>query len=272
MKRPKTAFFDLACCEGCQLQVVNSGELLLEIVNLVDIVEFREVLSETWDGDLEVAFVEGSVTDESAAERLKMIRSRSKILVALGSCATIGGINGMKSAIDLTEVGRIVYGEDGHLFPTIATRALHQVVPVEYAIHGCPIYLPEFLNVLKCILSGIPYTVPDQAVCTECTCNENVCLFDRGVTCLGPVTRAGCNSWCVNNGNTCYGCRGLVSNPNEKGMLRVLTAHGISLESALKKIQMYNRCREEGIATENPLFPPLAKGEQGGFPAKGNQP
>ena len=71
-------------------------------------------------------------------------------------------------------------------------------------------------------------------------------LFDRGVTCLGPVTRAGCNSWCVNNGNICYGCRGLVSNPNEKGMLQVLTSHGITLEHVVKKMEMYNRCREEG--------------------------
>jgi len=238
--KPKVAFFDLSCCEGCQLQVMNSGEML----------------SETWDFDLDVAFVEGSVTDEHAAERLLKIRARTKTLVALGSCATIGGVNGMRNSFDPTAIGRIVYGEDGHLFPTTATRALHRLVPVEYTIHGCPIYLPEFLTALKCILSGIPYTVPDQAVCTECTCNENACLFDRGVTCLGPVTRAGCNSWCVNHGNICYGCRGLVSNPNVKGMLQVLTAHGISLEQAVKKMELYNRCRAERVVTANPLFPP----------------
>ena len=61
------------------------------------------------------------------------------------------------------------------------------------------------------------------------------------------MTRAGCNSWCVNNGNICYGCRGLVSNPNEKGMLQVLTAHGagLSQKRAAEKTQMYNRPRPE---------------------------
>ncbi|MHB8835645.1 MAG: NADH-quinone oxidoreductase subunit B family protein [Candidatus Methylomirabilia bacterium] len=249
MWRPKTAFFDLSCCEGCQLQVVNAGETLLEIVSLVDIVEFREVLSETWDGELDVAFVEGSVTDEHAAGRLEKIRARTKILVALGSCATIGGVNGMKNAFDPAEVGRVVYGEDRGRFPAAATRPLHQVVPVDCSIHGCPIFLPEFLAALKCILSGNPYAVPDQAVCTECKRNENVCLFERGVTCLGPVTRAGCDSWCVNSGNICYGCRGLVSNPNEKGMLQVLAAHGVSLEQVVKKMEMYNRCRGWQTAT-----------------------
>ena len=246
MRRPKTGFFDLSCCEGCQLQVVNSGELLLEIVDRVDLVEFREAMSEKHEGGLDVAFVEGSVTDEHAVARLREIRGRAQVLVALGSCATIGGVNGMKNAFDLTEVGRAVYGDGRRFFPTTATRALHQVVPVDYAIHGCPIAIPEFLTALKCILSGIPYTVPDQAVCTECKRNENVCLYDRGVTCLGPVTRAGCNSWCVNNGNVCYGCRGLVSNPNEKGMLQVLTAHGIPLEHVVRRMEMYNRCRAEG--------------------------
>ena len=246
MSKPKVAFFDFTCCEGCQIEMTNYGDAaFLEFINHVDIVEFREAISETWDGGLDVAFVEGSVTDEHAAVRLQNIRARAKILVALGSCATIGGVNGMKNACDLAEVGRIVYGEARDLFPTAATRALHQVVAVEYTIHGCPISIPEFLTVLKCILAGIPYTVPDQAVCTECKRNENACLFDRGVTCLGPVTRAGCNSWCVNSGNICYGCRGLVSNPNEPGLVQVLSAHGISPEHIVKKIEMYNRCRAE---------------------------
>jgi coenzyme F420-reducing hydrogenase gamma subunit len=227
---------------------VNTGEMLLDLLDVVEVVEFREAMSETWDGEYDVAFVEGSVTDEHAAERLRRIRARTKTLVAFGSCATIGGVNGMKNAFDLAEVGRYVYGEGRRFFPAAKTRALDQVVPVEYRIHGCPVYVPEMLSVLKCIAQGIPYTVPDQAVCTECKRNENVCMYDRGVTCLGPVTRAGCNSWCVNNGNVCYGCRGMVSNPNEKGMLHVLTGHGITLEHVVRKMQMYNRCRSEGDA------------------------
>ena len=46
MSKPKVAFFDFACCEGCQLQMANFGEVLLDILNLVDIVTFREVMSE----------------------------------------------------------------------------------------------------------------------------------------------------------------------------------------------------------------------------------
>lgn len=244
MKKPKVAFFDLACCEGCQLQVANLGEDLLDVLELVDVVEFREVMSEKWDGDLDVAIVEGSVTNEHATERIKHIRQRAKILIAYGSCATIGGVNGMKNNFDITEIARSVYGDDYRFFPTEPTKAVHQVVQVDYSVNGCPVYPPEFLAVLKAALTGTRYAVPDYPVCAECKLNENVCMYDRGVSCLGPVTKAGCNSWCINNGNICYGCRGMVSNPNEKGTMAVLDKHGIPLDLVMNKMNMYNKCRE----------------------------
>jgi len=111
-------------------------------------------------------------------------------------------------------------------------------------VHGCPVYQPEFVEVLKCALQGIPYTVPDHAVCRECKLNENECMYDKGIACLGPVTRAGCNSWCINNGNICYGCRGMVSNPAKNGQMDILEKHNIPLDWVVNKIDMYNKPRE----------------------------
>lgn len=244
MKKPKVAFFDFACCEGCQLQVANIGEELLDILELIDVVEFREVMSEKWDESYDIAIIEGSITNQHAVERIKEIRKRSKILIAYGSCATIGGINGMKNNYKLEDIRQYVYGKDYKYFPTDATKAVHQVVKVDYSVNGCPIYPPEFITVLKAALAGLPYYVPDTAVCVECKFNENVCMYEKGLTCLGPVTRAGCNSWCINNGNICYGCRGMVSNPNEKSAKDVLEKYNISLDMIVNKFNMYNKCRE----------------------------
>lgn len=244
MKKPKVAFFDFACCEGCQLQVANMGEQLLDLLGAIDVVEFREVMSEKWDKDYDIAIVEGSITDPHAVERIKKIRQRSKILIAYGSCATIGGVNGMKNNFELDDARKYVYGKQYTFFPSIKTRAVHQVVPVDYFVNGCPIYLPELVAVLKAALKGIPYYVPDYAVCVECKLNENVCMYERGVGCMGPVTRAGCNSWCINNGNICYGCRGMVSNPNENGAKDVLEKYNIPMDLVLNKMNMYNKCRE----------------------------
>ena len=244
MKKPKVAFFDFACCEGCQLQVANLGEALLDILGAIDVVEFREVMSEKWDESYDVAIIEGSITDNHAIERIKKIRSRSSVLIAYGSCATIGGVNGMKNNFDLTDIRKDVYGDKFDYFDSVPTMAVDQVVKVDYYVNGCPIYPPEFLKVIKSALAGLPYYVPDTAVCVECKFNENVCMYEKGVTCMGPITKAGCNSWCINNGNICYGCRGVVTNPNENGAKDVLAKYKIPMDLILNKINMYNKCRE----------------------------
>jgi coenzyme F420-reducing hydrogenase gamma subunit len=243
MKKPTVAFFDFACCEGCQLQVANFGEALFDILGVLDVVEFRELMSEKWDHDLDVAIIEGSITDSHAEERVRRIRERSANVVAYGSCATIGGVNGMKNNFDLDEIKKYVYGPDHRFVSTEKTRPIHEVVDVDYFVHGCPIYPPEFVLVIKAALQGSPYYVPDYPVCVECKLNENVCMYDRGVACLGPVTKAGCNSWCINSGNICYGCRGMVSNPNEKGSRAVLERYNIPMEFILNKMNLYNTCR-----------------------------
>ena len=195
-------------------------------------------------GDYDVAIVEGSITDHHAVERIKKIREKAKVLIAYGSCATIGGVNGMKNNFKLNEIKEYVYKKDAKHFDSIPTRPLDQVVKVDYYVHGCPVYLPEFVKVLKAALMGMPYRVPDSAVCVECRFNENECMYDKGITCLGPVTRSGCNSWCINNGNVCYGCRGLVTNPAENGQKDVLEKHKISADWVLNKMNMYNKARE----------------------------
>lgn len=243
MSKPKIAFFDFSCCEGCQLQVANFGEALLDILQLVDVVEFREVMSEKSD-DYDVAIIEGSITTPHGEERLKKIRKQAKVLIAYGSCATIGGINGMKNKFDLNKIKNYVYGDGAKYFKTQFTRPLHQIVKVDYFVNGCPAYQPEFLEVLKAALQGLPYAVPDHAVCVECKLNENECMYDKGITCLGPITRAGCNSWCINNGNICYGCRGMVSNPAKCGQTDILKEHNIPLDWVVNKLDMYNKPRE----------------------------
>lgn len=244
MANPKVGFFDFACCEGCQLQVANIGEMLLDVLGAIDVVEFREVMSEKGPEKIDVAVVEGSITDNHAIERIKKIRERASVLIAYGACACTGGVNGMKNNFKLEDIRKEVYGDRFNYFDSVPTKAVHQVVKVDYFVNGCPVYIPEFVAVLKCALQGIPYTVPDQSVCTECKLNENVCMYERGVTCMGPVTRAGCNSWCINNGNVCYGCRGMVSNPNEKGAKDVIAKYNVPMDLVINKMNMYNKCRE----------------------------
>lgn len=240
MTRPTIAFFDLASCEGCQLQIANLGEQLFDILDLIELVEFREIMSETWQASYDIAMVEGSVINREAEQRLREIRRRSTLLIAYGSCAAIGGINAIRNLHPSAEAQRSVYCHHPDWFEVAPVQALHRLVKVDYTIPGCPIFPPEFIKVLNQALTGLPSPVPDHAVCVECRFNENVCLYEKGITCLGPVTRAGCNSWCVNHGNLCYGCRGLVSNPNQAGAEDVLRRYNLNAELIANRMTLYN--------------------------------
>jgi sulfhydrogenase subunit delta len=237
--KPKVAFFDFTDCEGCQLQFANMGETFLELTELIDIVSFREIMSED-SQDYDIAIVEGSISTEKDVERIKNIREKAKILVAFGSCATIAGVNGLKNRSSLELAKKRVYGDKADMINTIKAMPLDKVVKVDYYILNCPPYIPEIIAVLKSILMGKPYTLPNYAVCVECKMNENVCRYEKDEECMGPVTRAGCNSWCINNGNRCYACRGLVENPAVNGSKDILLKYGLNLEDILKHFTLYN--------------------------------
>ncbi len=238
MGKPRVAFFDFASCEGCQLQVYNLEEDLLKVLDAVEVVAWREAMKGHSD-DYDIAFVEGSILRQSDELRLRQIRSNAKILVALGACATIGGINNIKNFQDQEEVRTFVYGNKALDYETYPARPLKAVVPVDFEIHGCPITRKEFTTVLKALLLGKKPEIPNYPVCVECKMAQNICVFEKGKTCMGPVTRAGCEACCVTEGSICWGCRGLVDDPNIHAQVEVLAKYGLSVEDILRKFQLY---------------------------------
>ena len=236
--KPRIAIFDFGCCEGCQLQIVNLEEGLLDLIGLVNVVSWREAMTGHSD-EYDIAIIEGSITRESEIEQLEGIRQNAAILVALGACAHIGGINCLKNSFEMNEVLDYVYGEDAEHFDTIPARPLSAVVPVDYAIPGCPVDKTEFVEVVKALLLNKTPPIPNYPVCVECKKKENVCVFDEGMTCLGPVTRAGCGAVCPTYGNKCEGCRGLVDDPNLDSHKEVLQEHGLTVEQMLISFRMF---------------------------------
>jgi len=225
--KPKIAFFDFTCCEGCQLTVVDSLQTHPELLEVVEIVQFREAMSEKGE-DYLVAFIEGSCTRESDEARLKQIRAQAGVVVALGACAHLAGVNALKALHPLDEVRRYVYGDKADWYETYDARPIDAVIPVDFAIPGCPIDREEFIACVKALLLGKKPPIPDYPVCVECKLKENVCLFTREKVCLGPVTRAGCGAICPSYGQSCEACRGFISDPNDTSMRELLAKHGMT--------------------------------------------
>ncbi len=214
MTKPRIAFFDFAGCEGDQLQIANLEETLLDLLAHVEVVAFREVMTGETADHYDIAFVEGSITRPIDEERVKEIRSKSTLLVALGSCACIGGVNCMKNFLPESIYREQVYGDKARWYHTYAARPVCAVTPVDAEIHGCPIDRNEFLRVTKELLLGKAPWLPDYPVCVECKKAGNVCRYELGRPCLGIITRAGCNATCVTEGAHCWGCRGLAPYAN----------------------------------------------------------
>ena len=242
MDKPKVAFFDFTSCEGCQVEITNLDQQLLNLLEAVDIVEFREIMKETTSDPLDIAFIEGSFSRDQDLPGLKNIRQRAKIVIAYGSCAATGGINALKNHKPDYQYKMEVYGADASM-PHLETHKalpISAAVKVDYSIPGCPINRDEFVRVVSDLLHGKEPYLPNYAVCIECKKKENLCRFDNREVCLGPIARAGCGAICPSNNVPCEACRGFVDTPNYASMIEVMVNSGLKKEYALTKARMFS--------------------------------
>ena len=132
-EKPRIAFFDFACCEGCQLTVLQLEETLLDLLEHVEVVAWREAMSGGSD-DYDIAFCEGSIAGPEDMDRIRRIREIAKTVVTLGTCASIGCHNALRNAWSTKEVLELVYGDQWDRFRGIAraTRGLGDLRGLSY--------------------------------------------------------------------------------------------------------------------------------------------
>jgi sulfhydrogenase subunit delta len=245
MAKPKIGIFEFSCCEGCQLQIVNMEDEILDLLSLVDPVEWREAMSDKSD-HYDIAIVEGSITRDEDEPRLHKIRESADHVIAIGACATIGGINKLQNTFPLQDMRKMVYGGAADM-PHLASarvKAIHEVVKVDYQVHGCPIDAHELAQVMRSLLAGKQPVMPDYPVCVECKLKENSCRYEYGEVCLGPMTRAGCDARCPSNGFWCFGCRGYVSEPNLQAAAAVMEKYGKTVDDLKSKLALFGSDQE----------------------------
>jgi len=244
--KPRVAFFDFASCEGCQLQIANLEEEVLDVASVVDVVSFREVMKEHSE-PYDIVFIEGSIQRPMDEERIKAVRAKAGILVAMGACACLGGVQRLNNEWPAAEVLGRVYSKNpgGECFEYTQNKAVDEVVKVDAYLPGCPINRDEFKRLVTDVAQGKKWKLPNYPVCVECKKNENVCVFELGGFCMGPVTRAGCNSACPNFGSGCEGCRGYLPEPKMDAEKAVLEKYHVTVEQMLERFNMYNFGRQK---------------------------
>jgi len=209
MSKPTLAVHKFSSCDGCQLSILNLEDELLDLVGAVEIAFFLEATSKILPGPYDIAMVEGSVTTPHEAERIQKIRAESSILIAIGTCATAGGIQGLRNFTQADELANFTYDHPEYLDYLDKSTAISDHVSVDLEIWGCPLNKYQLLEAVVALLQQRKPRLPTHSVCLDCKRNGTVCVMvSEGIPCAGPVTRSGCGAICPANGRGCYGCFG----------------------------------------------------------------
>jgi F420-non-reducing hydrogenase small subunit len=205
--KPKVAFYWCASCGGCEESIVDLAEDILVVADAVEIVfwpvamDFKRADVEALaDGEIAASLINGAVRTDEQEHMAKLLRRKSKLVVAHGSCAHLGGVIGLANLYERDEILARAYqevptvrNEDGVLpqatsveaegeleLPAFhdTVRPLDQVVDVDYYIPGCP-PPPELIkSAVMAILEG---TLPPKgtvlaekkALCDSCSLKES---------------------------------------------------------------------------------------------------
>lgn len=223
--RPTVAVHKFSSCDGCQLQILNMEDEILDLVQVIDIAYFLEATSDTRPGPYDISLVEGSITTEHEVERIKQIRQESKLLIAIGTCATAGGIQALRNVASADQYAKIVYPRPEYLSYLQEAAPISDYVQIDMELWGCPINKGQLLEVIIALLQNRRPVLPQYSVCMECKQENTICvLVSEGAPCLGPATQAGCGAVCPTAGRGCYGCFGPLIQANTESLSNILTS------------------------------------------------
>ena len=228
VRRPRVAVHKFSSCDGCQLAFLNLGEPLLELAERVELVHFAEAGPVDPEAEVDIAFVEGSVSTPEEVERIGRIRRHSRFLVTLGACATAGGIQALRNFADGDAWLADIYASPEHIQSLATVTPIASHVKVDLELWGCPVSGHQVLAALRSLLSGVMPREERDKVCLACKRSGALCVVvTRGEPCMGPVTRSGCGALCPRFGRGCYGCYGPAPQPATRAHRQCLAGLGL---------------------------------------------
>jgi len=244
-RRPRLAVWKFASCDGCQLSLLDCEDELLAVADAVEIANFAEASSALGKGPYDLSLVEGSITTAHDARRIRSIRRQSRHLVAIGACATAGGIQALRNFADVAEFASVVYARPQYIRTLDRSTPIADHVTVDFELRGCPIDKRQLLEVVTAFLAGRRPNTPEHSVCVECKLRGSVCVtVARGTPCLGPVTHAGCGALCPAYDRGCYGCFGPMAAPNTASLAARWGELGESPERIGRAFRSFNAWAE----------------------------
>lgn len=284
-----------AICQGCEITILDIGEPLLDILPSLEFVHMpvlmdHKLFGQTGEGtsmdipEADVGIISGSVRNEENKELAKVMREKCKTLIALGSCACSGGVPALANQMMVDELYEKVYrgskttdsaDNPTQDIPALTDRvyALHEVVPVDLKLPGCPTTPEMVVEAITALLEGRAPDLPSKSVCDDCpTIREKKavgsikrplepvdfvpgqpldtvrCFMEQGFLCNGPATRSGCGGdqttpRCINAYMPCRGCFGPISDTANPmvDMMGALSTIGLDVKQIPDRAATFNR-------------------------------
>jgi coenzyme F420-reducing hydrogenase gamma subunit len=226
--RLRVAVHKFTSCDGCQLALLNLGPTLLTVAERFDLLHFAEAGPVDPDAEVDVAFIEGSISTPHEEQRIRRIRAAARHVVAIGACATSGGVQALRNLPHEGDWVGAVYASPQYIETLAHVHPVGEVVKVDLELWGCPITAAQILAALRAFAYGVLPVNEADKVCLECKRSQTVCVMvTRQAPCMGPVTRSGCGAICPRFGRDCYACFGPAETPNTDAMARRLQGLGL---------------------------------------------
>ncbi|MFX0071211.1 MAG: hypothetical protein ACFFAO_08990 [Candidatus Hermodarchaeota archaeon] len=250
------AFMQLSSCWGCHQSLLNAHLGLLPILPELDIVYWPAVvdfkhdsLKARPDGEIVVGFIEGVARTKEDTENAKLMRKKCKIIVAIGACACYGSVKGLANLYDKEELVNRKFKEteaitdDDPKEPTENVPGfedyivnIKDIIDVDVFIPGCPPTTDNIIAAVSYLLTlvgeGPTSLNKNKCVCESCKLLKEGCFLDKGKLCYGPITAAGCELMCPNEGEYCFGCFKPTSKPGAKAKQLIELIQNIDLLSS----------------------------------------
>lgn len=296
MTRPRISFAWLHACCGCEVSLLDAGAGFLELLQQVEIVHFPLLMDHKYQADqdkglqlpaAEVGVVSGGVASEEERDLLMAMRASCRTLVALGTCATHGGIPAMRNQWTTRETLQTVYAygsDEQALIPAATAHFLDRVysvdelVKVDCLVPGCPPAAEAIVAVLLALVAGNAVATTTKSVCETCPTRRGAkgpgtvrrfldnataapqgrveamhCLLEQGLLCMGPVTAGGCGGkqtpLCLRAHAPCRGCYGPVRAGGNPllDMMNALASNGIDHRSLVDRKSLLRFAGAHGL-------------------------
>lgn len=170
MSKLKLATVWLDGCSGCHMSFLDMDERLLELAEAVELVYSPLVDAKEYPDDVDIALVEGAVASVDDEKKIRKVRAHTKMLVAMGDCAITGNVPAMRNAVGPEAILERAYVENATAQPQIplivvprllkTVRPIHEFVPVDVYLPGCPPSADTFHTALVALITGEPLDIP----------------------------------------------------------------------------------------------------------------